>query len=279
MEIRRLDPADRDVSPAAFGRVVTADGARPAQSRQVVWRVAEETPVAILLNGEGFAVMMATPDDLEDFAVGFALTEGLVGGPADILSLRIAEAGDGLAVNLRVAPDRAAAAADRRRRIPGRSACGICGAATVEAALPRPRRVRPAPAPSFAALSAAFSALPGAQAMKRVNRSTHAAAFCRPDGSIDTVREDLGRHNALDKLAGALARAGRDASGGFVLLSSRVSVEMVQKAAALGAPWLAAASAPSALALRVATQAGMGVAVACPEGATLFEPGCLEAPR
>jgi FdhD protein len=272
MEIRRLDPAARDVSPAAFGRLLTAEGAAPA-----LWRVAEETPVAILLNGESFAVMMATPEDIEDFAVGFALTEGVVTAPADILSLRIADAGDGLAVNLRVAPGRAAAAADRRRRIPGRSACGLCGAATIEAALARPRRVAPAPAPTHAALMAAFAALPGAQAMKRLNRSTHAAAFCRPDGSIDTVREDLGRHNALDKLAGALARQGRDAAGGFVLLSSRVSVEMVQKAAAMGAPWLAAVSAPSALALRVAAQAGMGVAAACPGGAMLFDPS--EAPR
>lgn len=274
MEIRRLDPAARDVSPAAFGRVLTAEGARPA-----IWRVAEETPVAVLLNGESFAVMMATPEDIEDFAVGFALTEGIVAEPGDILSLRIADAGDGLAVNLRVAPERAAAAAERRRRIPGRSACGICGASTIEAALPRPRRVAPAPAPSHAALTAAFAALPDAQAMKRVNRSTHAAAFCRGDGSVEIVREDLGRHNALDKLVGALARRGRDASDGFVLLSSRVSVEMVQKAAVLGASWIAAASAPSALALRVAGQAGIGVAAACPGGAMLFDPGCLEAPR
>jgi FdhD protein len=274
MEIRRLDPAARDISPAAFGRLLTAEGATPA-----LWRVAEETPVAILLNCESFAVMMATPEDIEDFAVGFALTEGIVADPADILALRVADAGDGLAVNLRVAPGRAAAAADRRRRIPGRSACGLCGAATIEAALPRPRRVVPAPAPTHAALMAAFAALPGAQPMKRLNRSTHAAAFCRADGSIDALREDLGRHNALDKLAGALARGRRDAAGGFVLLSSRVSVEMVQKAAAIGAPWIAAASAPSALALRVAGQAGMGVAAACPGGAMLFDPGCLEAPR
>jgi FdhD protein len=273
MEIRRLDPAARDVSPAAFGRLLTAQGATPA-----LWRVAEETPVAILVNGESFAVMMATPEDIEDFAVGFALTEGVVAGPADILSLRVADAGDGLAVNLRVAPERAAAAAERRRRLPGRSACGVCGAATVEAALPRPRRIAEAPAPGHAALTAAFAALPAAQTMKRVNRSTHAAAFCRADGAIDTVREDLGRHNALDKLAGALARQGRDASGGFVLLSSRVSVEMVQKTAAIGAPWIAAVSAPSALALRVAGQAGLGVAAACPGGAMLFDPGRQEAP-
>ncbi len=267
MEIRRLDPAARDASPAVFGRMVTDAGQRAA-----VWRAPEETPIAILLNGEGFSVMMATPADLEDFAVGFALTEGLVGSADEIAGLRIADAGDGVAVNLIVAEDRAEAAAARRRRLPGRSACGICGAATIEAALARPRPVRRGPPPPLAALRAAFAALPAAQAMKRANRSTHAAALCDGAGAILALREDIGRHNALDKLAGALARAGAGGGAGFLLLSSRVSVEMAQKAAAIGAPWIAAASAPSALALRVAGAAGIGVAVLCVEGAMLFDP-------
>lgn len=266
MEIRRLDDGAPDVSPVAVGRLLTADGAREA-----VWQVAEETPVAVLLNGTTFAVMMATPADLDDFAVGFALTEGIVVAPAGIDSLRIAEGADGFLVNLTLDPARIALVEDRRRSLAGRAGCGICGAQSIEAVLRRVPRVRRA-SPDRAALLAAFDALPAAQAMKLRNRTTHAAAFCRPDGGIELVREDIGRHNALDKLAGALARTGRDASTGFVLLSSRVSVEMAQKAAMIGAPLLAAVSAPSALALRVAR--GAGLTVACRAGADvmLFDP-------
>jgi FdhD protein len=268
MEILPLDLTARDVSPAAFGQ---------AGGRTVAWRVAEEVPVAFLVNGEHFAVMMATPEDLADFALGFALTEGLVRSPADIESLRIGEAADGLIANLRVPPALAARVGERRRTLAGRAGCGICGAQTLSAALPRPPQVRGA-LPGEAALAAAFAALPGAQPMKRVNRSTHAAAFCDRDGHILLLREDIGRHNALDKVGGALARGALRAADGFLLLSSRVSVEMVQKAAMLGAPCLAAMSPPSALALRVASAAGMTVACWTPEGAIRFSPGCQKEP-
>ncbi len=233
-------------------------------SEVMAWQVAEETPVAVLLNGENFAVMMLTPADIEDFAIGFALTEGIVRTVAEIESLRIGEAADGLIANLSVAPARLAAVQDRRRTLAGRAGCGICGA--------QPRRVM-GEVPSFDALTRAFAALPGAQEMNRANHTTHAAAFCSLAGDILVLREDIGRHNALDKLAGALAREGRDASAGFVLLSSRVSVEMVQKAAAIAAPALAAVSAPSALALRVAGQAGMTVFARTPAGVMMFPPG------
>lgn len=267
MEIRRLDGEAPDASPAAIGRLLTETGAREA-----VWQVAEETPVAILLNGETFAVMMATPADLEDFAIGFALTEAIVERPDAIASLRVAEAADGLLVNLALDPARLEASAHRRRTLAGRAGCGICGAQSIEAVLPRLPRQRGARRPDRAAMRAAFDALPAAQAMKRRNHTTHAAAFCGLDGSIGLVREDIGRHNALDKLAGALARSGRDATGGFVLLSSRVSVEMVQKAAMIGAPLLAAVSAPSALALRQARGAGMAIACRAGDDVMLFEP-------
>ena len=265
MEIRRLDAKGADPSPVVSGRLAGSGGERP-----VAWQVAEETPVAILLNGTSFAVMMATPADLEDFAVGFALTEGIVPALDRIAGLRVGEAGDGYVVNLRIDPVLADAVADRARALPGRAGCGICGAQTIEAALPRPPKVA-GPVPETAALLAAFEALRGRQDMNRSNRSTHAAAFCRLDGSIDRVREDIGRHNALDKLVGSLARDGRTASDGFVLLSSRISVELVQKAAVMRAPLLAAVSAPSALALRVAGRAGMRLASLAPEGVMLFD--------
>lgn len=265
MRLMRLEGAARDVSPAAFGML---DGA-PA-----VWRVAEETPLAVLVNGARFAVMMVTPEDLEDFVVGFALTEGLVEHVGQIDALKLAEAGDGVVANLKVDAALAARADDRRRTLAGRAGCGVCGAQTIAAAVPTPRRVHGA-LPDLPAIAAAVAALPDAQPMKRVNRTTHAAAFCDISGRILTAREDIGRHNALDKLAGALARAGRDASDGFVLLSSRVSVEMVHKAAVMGAPLLAAVSAPSALALRVAEAAGMTVAAACGGRIMTFAPGSL----
>ncbi len=266
MEIVRLSPDDRDVSPAAFGRRLTADGARAA-----CWQVAEEVPVAVLLNGESFAVLMATPSDLEDLAVGFALTEGLVEDIARIERLAVAEVADGLAINLNIPADRAGAVNGRRRALPARSGCGVCGAVTIAAALPAPPRVAPAAAPSRDALVRAFRAFPDRQPMRRANRSTHAAAFCAADGTIDTVREDVGRHNALDKLAGALIAGGRDVAGGFVLLSSRVSVEMVQKTAALGVPFLAAVSAPTALALALARRAGIAVAARAGEDVVVFD--------
>ncbi|MEM9198849.1 MAG: formate dehydrogenase accessory sulfurtransferase FdhD [Pseudomonadota bacterium] len=245
-----------DPSPLVRGRL--------GSGREALWRVPEEVPVAILLNGESFAVMMATPADLEDFALGFALTEGIVGATDEIARLAIAEAAEGFVVNLAVDPAQAARVEARKRSFAGRAGCGICGAQTVEAALPRPPQVGGA-RPNTGALVAAFAALAGTQAMNADNRSTHAAAFCDGSGVILLTREDIGRHNALDKLGGALAQSGASARDGFVVLSSRISVEMVQKAAMLGAPFLAAVSAPSALALRVAARSGMGLA-ACADG-------------
>ncbi|HMA13270.1 MAG: formate dehydrogenase accessory sulfurtransferase FdhD [Bacteroidota bacterium] len=267
MDLRCLVRAPLPHSPLVQGTVVSDRGAESA-----VWGVPEEIPLAVLLNGESFAVMMGTPADLEDFAVGFALTEGIVEDIADIASLRIAEAQDGLVLNLRVDPAQAAAVADRRRSLAGRTGCGVCGAQTIAAALPRPPRVG-GPQPDIVALQAAYAALPALQPMNAENRSTHAAAFCDPDGRIALLREDIGRHNALDKLGGALARDGRNAAAGFILLSSRISVELVQKAAVLRAPFLAAVSAPSALALRVAEQAGMGLAGLARGGIMIFETG------
>ncbi|TPE50779.1 formate dehydrogenase accessory sulfurtransferase FdhD [Amaricoccus solimangrovi] len=273
MRIRRLDTGPLDVSPVAAGRLLTPEG-----ERRAFWQIAEEMPVAILLNGETFAVMMMTPADIEDFAVGFALTEGIVEAAEDIESLRIAEAADGMICNLTLDPARIEKVEGRRRTLAGRAGCGICGAQSLEAVLPAPRRVARTALPGAEALFAAFDGLPARQVMKQVNKTTHAAAFCDRGGAVELVREDIGRHNALDKLAGALARDGRDASRGFVLLSSRVSVEMVQKAAAIGAPLVAAVSAPSALALRVAARAGIVLACRAGRDIMLFDDTALTAP-
>jgi FdhD protein len=255
------DTTSDDGAPPPSRRRVKASKLAPqsATAETIERELPEETPIALVFNGISHAVMLATPADLEDFALGFALTEGLARDASQIRAMRIAEAADGFILNLVLDPARAAAAAGRRRAIAGRSGCGLCGAQTIGAALPKLPLVT-GPAPTMPALRAAYAALPMLQEMNAENRSTHAAAFCDLAGDILMLREDIGRHNALDKLGGALAGAGLRAQDGFILLSSRISVEMVQKAAMLGAPFLAAVSGPSALALRQATAIGMGLA-------------------
>lgn len=261
----RLDHAPKVVSVPVAGILAGED-----EASEAVWAIAEEVPVSILYNGTPFAVMMLTPADLEDFVIGFSISEGLVDRVSEIQSIRIAEARDGYLVNVKVPEDAAARAADKSRTLPGRAGCGICGARTIETALPEPKRVR-GKQPEAHTILAAFRAFEAHQPMKQENRSTHAAAFCDRSGAIRLVREDIGRHNALDKLAGAMLREGLDASDGFVILSSRLSVEMVQKAAAMGTPFVGSVSAPSALALRVAEKAGIGVGSLCRDRLMMFE--------
>lgn len=268
MKSVRLDRGSPDPSPTAAGRRVDKDGnAAPAE-----WYLPVEAPVALLYNSEQFGVMMATPADLEDFAVGFSLTEGIATDPGQIESVRVAEARGGYLVNVVMAPGAVERAADRRRSILAGSACGICGAQTLEAALPpAPGVAGITPAPD--AVLKALAALPGHQPMNAKNHSTHAAAFCAADGTIELVREDIGRHNALDKLAGAIARAGIDAGTGFIVLSSRFSVEMAMKSARIGVGFVASVSAPSSLALAKAREAGLTVGARSGDQLMIFEPG------
>ena len=265
MKIVRLDDTHHEVSPHFSGRIHSNDGIRPE-----VWKLAEEAPASILYNGQSFAVMMVTPSDLEDFAVGFSITEGIAASANEIGSIRIAEAADGFLVNVEVDSASLERAEGRRRTLTGRSGCGICGAQSLDAVM-RPLAQVSGAWPKAAAVERAFETMPLMQPMNLENRSTHAAAFCDISGNVELVREDIGRHNALDKLAGALAREGRDASGGFVLMSSRCSVELVQKAAAIRAPFIASVSAPSALAMRLAQEAGMGVAAKSRGGLMMFD--------
>ncbi|WIM09351.1 formate dehydrogenase accessory sulfurtransferase FdhD [Enhydrobacter sp.] len=222
--------------------------------------VAEEVAVALVYNGLGHAVMMATPRDLEDLARGFSLTEGIVDKPSEIYDIEVEPAGRGIEVRLEIAASRLAVLRERRRNLAGRTGCGLCGVESLEAAL---RTVPPvaARAPvSRAAIARAMAALPAAQRLNRENGATHAAGWAAPDGTLVAVREDVGRHNALDKLAGALAKSGEaPAAGGFVVVTSRCSYEMVQKAAVLGAAAIAAVSAPTSLAIETADEAGLAL--------------------
>jgi len=234
-------------------------------------RVAEETPIALTYNGGTYAVMMATPHDLSDFAVGFSLSEGIVRSPDEILSLETIELDDGIELRMWLASATADRIAERRRQIAGPTGCGICGIESIAEAIRPAAIVASGRCFSAADIATAMQGLPPLQDINIETRAVHAAAFWTPSRGIVALREDVGRHNALDKLAGALARDGFTAGDGMVLLTSRVSVEMVQKTAAMGAPVMVAVSAPTALAVRMAETAGITlVAVARSDGFEIF---------
>jgi FdhD protein len=233
--------------------------------------IPEETAVAFTYDGGSYAVMMATPQDLEDFALGFSFTEGLVSSPADIRQLDIVEHDAGVELRMWLTEPRAAALSDRRRHLAGPTGCGLCGIESLDEAVRTPLRVRDGQTFAPAEIMRALEALAPRQELNRQTRAVHAAAFCQPGAGLLAVREDVGRHNALDKLAGALTRERVRGHSGMVLLTSRVSVEMVQKTAAIGVPLLVAVSAPTALALRTAEIAGITlVAVARNDGFEIF---------
>jgi len=234
-------------------------------------QVAEETPIAFSYNRATLAVMLATPADLDDFALGFSLTEGIVTHPDQIEETAIVAVANGIELRLWLSPDRAAAAETRRRHLAGPGGCGLCGIDSLEAANRAPLHVAADPRIGTAEIAAAVASLAPAQTLNAATRATHAAGFWTRAEGLVAVREDVGRHNALDKLAGALARAGRAAADGVVLLSSRLSVELVQKAAMIGAPVLVAVSAPTALAIRTAEAAGITlVGIARADGFEIF---------
>lgn len=256
---------NRDVSPKAGGRLVTVSG-----QTHVNWHLPEEVPVSILYNGNAFAVMMMTPQDIVDFATGFSLTEGIADKISDLGDVRLAEVADGFIVNIKVDAAKLERAEGRRRTLTGRSGCGLCGAQSLEAVMQPLRKVHGF-VPDATTAQKAADGLRAVQQMNALNRSTHAAAFADKTGKIVLAREDIGRHNALDKLAGALALKGMDAATGFIVLSSRFSVEMAQKAAAIGAGFVVSVSAPSAFALKLAQRAGMTVAALAPGGMMFFD--------
>ena len=233
--------------------------------------IPEETAIAFTYDGGSYAVMMATPQNLEDFALGFSITERLVSAPADIRQLDIVEHDVGIELRMWLTEPHAAALNERRRYIAGPTGCGLCGIESLDEAVRAPLRVGEGKNFTPAEIMLALETLGPRQELNRLTRAVHASAFWRPESGLVAVREDVGRHNALDKLAGALMRDNVPGSSGMVLLTSRVSVEMVQKTAAIGAPLIVAVSAPTALAVRTAEAAGITlVAVARSDGFEVF---------
>jgi FdhD protein len=215
--------------------------------------VAQEVPIALVYNGIAQAVMLASPHDLEDFARGFSVTEGLVAAPGEIFSIEINPVARGIEIHLHIAAGAEARLKAQRRSMAGRTGCGLCGVASLET-LYRPLAPVQPVAVAPAALRTALEALPALQPLRSATGAVHAAAFCNANGDIHCVREDVGRHNALDKLIGAGAC---DSDGGFILVTSRASFEMVQKTVAAGVGALVAVSAPTSLAISEARRLGL----------------------
>lgn len=219
--------------------------------------LAVEQPIAIEVDGVAYAVMMASPADLEDYALGFALSEGLVETAADLRAVVVTEVPGGTILRLSLAPERAEPMLARVRMRVSEGSCGLCGLESIAEVL------RPLPsitnriAVSPTGIERALAELPGHQPDSARTGATHAAAFCTPNGRLLAVREDVGRHNALDKLIGALVRSEIDPADGFIVVSARCSYELVEKAVRAGCPMLVAISAPTSLAVDRAKAAGL----------------------
>jgi FdhD protein len=255
------DPV-RSVSRTIWRRDGASTGARA---------VPEETALAITYNGGTYAVMMGTPDHLHDFAIGFSLSEGVVRSADEIQSFDAVAFDDGVELRMWLATDTAEGISARRRQIAGPTGCGLCGIDSISEAVKPAAIVGSGRAFAPEQIMAAMAALAPLQKINTETRAVHAAAFWTPARGIVALREDVGRHNALDKLAGCLAQAKVDAAEGMVLLTSRVSVEMVQKTAAIGASLMVSVSAPTALAIRMAEAANITlVAIARADGFEIF---------
>jgi len=250
------EPPEPTTQPAS--RPVPVLRVEGPDMRPCLDEVVEEVPVALVFNGISHAVLLATPTDLEDLALGFSLSEGILESRSELYDLECASTANGIELRLEIASSRFAALKARRRTLAGRTGCGLCGVESLDA-LARPLApVAAFPPIPVTAVTTGLAELPAWQHLRKLTGAVHAAAWISRDGHIRALREDVGRHNALDKLLGHLA--GSDRSGGFVLVSSRASYEMVQKVAMLGIGCLVAVSAPTALAVRLATDAGVTLA-------------------
>ncbi|HSH71956.1 MAG TPA: formate dehydrogenase accessory sulfurtransferase FdhD [Methylophilaceae bacterium] len=219
--------------------------------------IAEEVPVALIYNGISHAVMLATPQDLSDFALGFSLSEGILSSPSELYDIEVVNQPKGIELHLDIASGSFAQLKERRRSMTGRTGCGLCGAESLEQALRLPETVINSDQQfEPEAIFKALKAIQDKQVLQGMTGATHASAWVKPDGEIVMVREDVGRHNALDKLLGARAKVNPEESG-FVLTTSRASYEMVQKVAVANIAMLVAISAPTGLAIRIAQSCGI----------------------
>lgn len=258
--------------PSATRRVVArrhgpgGPVSRPADEPSGRETIAEETPVALVYNGHSFAVMMTSPADLVDFALGFSLSEGVIEHRDEFLAAEVLPRARGVELVLTITEVRALALRARSRALAGRTGCGLCGVDSIAEALRPVPRLAALTRIAATAIDRAVAAFPADLPLGRSTGATHAAAFADRDGVIRHTREDVGRHNALDKLIGAVVTAGLDPAAGFVVVSSRCSYEMVHKTAAAGIPLIASVSAPTGLAVDLAEKVGIGLAAYARDG-------------
>ncbi len=229
---------------------------RNGEQQQIQDQLAEEVPVALIYNGISHAVMLATPQDLEDFALGFSLSEGIVQDKSELYSIEVRAQAKGVELHCEISSERFVQLKDHRRTLAGRTGCGLCGSESLDQALRYPKKLEIQAAFRSSAIQHGLQAMPAQQKLQQQTGATHACALVLTDGTVSVLREDVGRHNALDKLVGAIAK-NRPDDVGFIITSSRASYEMVQKTASAGINMLVAISAPTALAIRVAEQCGL----------------------
>lgn len=253
-------------SQPAAGELRSADGSVQAIS----WQLPEEVPVALQINSAPYTVMMATPANLRDFAIGFLLAEGIITSAAVVQGVLVMPVDGGLTVDVAIAEDAINATRMVRRALEGRTGCGLCGVEDIASAVRPLAALTRTTSPSAAAILKAAKALPASQPMNRFNRTVHGAAWVSTDGEILVVREDVGRHSALDKLIGALALANTDLSSGFVMMTSRCSFELVQKTVTAGISALVTVSAPTVLAHDLAKTSNLFLAALGPGGVAVF---------
>jgi FdhD protein len=251
-------------------RPATGDLSSASGTQSITWQLPEETPVALQINSEPYTVMMATPADLRDFAVGFLVGEGIVSDPDKIQGILVMPVDGGMAIDVAVPEEAMDTSRLSRRTIEARTGCGLCGVEDIESAVRPLQRLERSWGPSPEAIRRASQAFSAHQPMNQFNRSVHGAAWVSKDGEILLVREDIGRHNALDKLVGALHTTGTGHEDGFVLMTSRCSFELVQKSVTAGIGALVTVSAPTVLALELATNANLFLAALGPGGPVVF---------
>jgi FdhD protein len=280
MSARKIDGALTEpyaVSTNGYGSVAEEHAVRITHTGSIpgTRTLASEVPVALEFDGTPYAVMMLSPADLEDFAVGFALAERIIASAGEIARIDIRYGSRGIGIDVRLEKEYSQLLTqrlnERRRSIPGQSGCGLCGLTSIEETLPQLPRLSGAPALQPQALFRALAALAQWQVLNRETGAVHAASFCAPDGEILAVREDVGRHNAFDKIVGHLQREALDPASGFALLTSRCSYELVQKAVLARIPILATISAPTELAVSIARETDLTlVALARADSVLLF---------
>jgi len=270
MSPSRRPPPDAHESHAGFVRRPIRR-VRSGKVTELTDAIAEEVPVALVYNERPHVVMMATPRDLDDFALGFSLSEAIIGAADELSSIETQTLLEGIEVRLRIPDSRAAALETRHRNLTGRTSCGLCGAQALEDAVRQPPHVGAGPSIDSDVLHRALAQMHDRQPLNVATGATHAAAWANLNGELALLREDVGRHNALDKVIGAMAKAGERAYEGFLLVTSRASYEMVQKSATVGIALLAAISAPTALAIHLAEETGMTlIGFARPEGHVVY---------